>query len=382
MRVAVLCYDLASNALGRAHVLAQACRPFADVAIWGPTSTGRIWDPLANSSYPPVHPIRLRGRPRFGLDLRRAAERIAREADVVYACKPLSTSYGLARRIRRTQGLPFVLDIDDWELGFLLSGGVQWKILADGLLHLGGLHSYFPTRRLDRLAQREPNKTVSNGFLQKRFGGVLVPHGRDPRILDPSRFEQGEAKRAHGLADARVVLFYGTPRPHKGLEELVDAVNGIPEDDVVCVIAGAVATDPFANSLKARAPDRVRLLGPAPFERLPEIVALADVYVVPQRAGIGTVGQVPAKIFDAMAMAKPVVATAVGDIPAILSEGCGVVVPPGAPDALREAIQGLLNDRPAARAMGRRARTRLVERYSLETMTQHLRPLIESARGR
>jgi glycosyltransferase involved in cell wall biosynthesis len=44
-----------------------------------------------------------------------------------------------------------------------------------------------------------------------------------------------------------------------------------------------------------------------------------------------TVGQIPAKLFDAMAMAKPIVATDVNDFAGIL-DGCGLVVKPGMPE--------------------------------------------------
>lgn len=64
----------------------------------------------------------------------------------------------------------------------------------------------------------------------------------------------------------------------------------------------------------------------------------------------------PAKIFDAMAMGRPIVATAVSDIPDILSEGCGLIVTPGDVYALAEAIAYMLDDPAAAERMGFAAR--------------------------
>jgi glycosyltransferase involved in cell wall biosynthesis len=73
----------------------------------------------------------------------------------------------------------------------------------------------------------------------------------------------------------------------------------------------------------------------------------------------------PLKVFDAMAMARPIVATTVPDLPLVL-EGCGRLVPPGDVDALTAAISELLSDPVAARALGERARARCLERYSME----------------
>lgn len=379
MRVALLSHDLSSNALGRAYVLALACRPFAEVTIWGPLSTGRPWPPLAEDRHVPLRHLRIRNHPLFGYDARRAAREIRRHADLVYAVKPRMGSYGLGRIARHRHQVPLVLDIDDWELGFALAGGVRWKILANGVLHANAIDSYFPTRRLDRLARGEPHKTVSNRFLQQRFGGVIIPHGRDPNLLDPARVDARTSKSRLGLEGLRTVMFFGTPRPHKGVEELVEAVAAIPDSDVVCVIVGARPEDSYAQGLAARAPGRVRILGERPFDQIAETVAAADICVVPQRAELGTVGQTPAKVFDAMAMAKPIVATRAGDLPTILEDGCGLLVEPNSAAALREGLVRLLENPKEGAEMGRRARERLVRDFSLDVMTRRLQPLLEAA---
>ena len=110
---------------------------------------------------------------------------------------------------------------------------------------------------------------------------------------------------------------------------------------------------------------------------LPEYVwGDGDPVAVPQRATTDTVGQVPAKIFDAMALARPVVSTSVSMIPEIL-DGCGVVVPPDDPPALAAALARLLATPAEARAMGLRARARCEEQYSFRAARARLFPLFE-----
>jgi hypothetical protein len=84
--------------------------------------------------------------------------------------------------------------------------------------------------------------------------------------------------------------------------------------------------------------------------------------VIPQQMMAGSVGQLPAKLIDAMASGRPVVSTAVGDIPRWLAEGAGVVVPPGNVPALAQAIQSLLDKPEEAATLGQRARVRF-QRY-------------------
>jgi glycosyltransferase involved in cell wall biosynthesis len=101
--------------------------------------------------------------------------------------------------------------------------------------------------------------------------------------------------------------------------------------------------------------------------------------VVPQRDSSDTRGQVPAKLFDAMALGRPIVSTRVSMIPEIL-EGCGLLVPPGDATALGAAVARLLDRPDEAGALGAAARRRAVERYSFEAARRALYPLVERVR--
>jgi glycosyltransferase involved in cell wall biosynthesis len=68
-----------------------------------------------------------------------------------------------------------------------------------------------------------------------------------------------------------------------------------------------------------------------------------------------------------MAMAKPIIATAVSDLPEILS-GCGWVVAPGNPAALAEAIEFVLHNPDLTAEMGRKAREKCKDKYSSDAM--------------
>jgi glycosyltransferase involved in cell wall biosynthesis len=140
------------------------------------------------------------------------------------------------------------------------------------------------------------------------------------------------------------------------------------------VIVGADTGSEAARRWAARPGVTVR--GAIPFDDVPAYLAAADVVAVPQRATSDTVGQVPAKLFDAMAMARPIVSTSVSMIPEIL-DGCGLLVPPGEPRALRSMLETLLANADRAQELGRRARARCIERYSFTAARALLFPLID-----
>ena len=82
------------------------------------------------------------------------------------------------------------------------------------------------------------------------------------------------------------------------------------------------------------------------------------------------------KVYDYMAMGKPIVASQVSDLPTVL-DGCGRLVPPGDVDQLSQAIQSLLACPEEAHTLGQRARNRCLERFSMQRIGQILLDVVK-----
>ena len=366
MKVSVLAFDLSDNATGRADLLARLLAPRYAVEVVGPRFGTEIWPPARGGGilYRTLPGARY---PRFAA---RAGElaRLA-DGDVLLASKPRPTSFGVALLARRQRRRPLLLDIDDWELGFFYRSGLWGRV--GRALNLGNPNGLPWTWAMERLVGRADAVTVASRFLERRFGGTLVPHVRDTDAWDPARFDAAAVRAALGVGDSKVVMFLGTPRGHKGVDDLVAAMEGVAAR---LVIVGAEPDGATWRRWAGRA--GVIVHGPVPFDDVPRYLAAADVVAVPQRATSDTVGQLPAKLFDAMTMARPIVSTSVSMIPEVL-EGCGLLVPPAEPRALRAVLETLLADSDRARELGRRARARCVERYSFTSARALLFPLID-----
>lgn len=373
MKISVLAFDLSDNATGRADLLARLLAPRWEVEVIGPRFGESVWPPALGGAV--VHrAVAVGGARRYPRFARYWGELLARaDGDVLYASKPRPTSYGTALLARRRRRRPLLLDVDDWEVGFFRRGGA-WGTLGRAL-NLANPNGLPWTWLMERLAGSADTITVASRFLQRRFGGTLIPHVRDTEAWDPARYDRAQARARLGVGDERVVMFLGTPRGHKGVDDLVEAV-GIMGKDVRLVLVGA---DPGAEAGRRwAARPWVRLVGEIPFDEVPRYLVAADAVAVPQRATSDTLGQVPAKIFDAMALARPIVSTAVSMIPEIL-RGCGVLVPPGDVVALATGLRQLLDDPASAQELGRRARVRCQAHYSFTAARAALFPLIERA---
>jgi glycosyltransferase involved in cell wall biosynthesis len=370
VKVSILCFDVSDNAAGRAHLLARLLAPIATVEVVGPRHGAGVWPPVSTDGIPYVAvPV---GRlPRFAMRL--PALLRAADGDLLYASKPRLGSAGVAFLKRRLGHRPLLLDIDDWEVGFFLRGG-GWSTVGRAL-NWGNPRGLPWTWLMERAARGADAITVASRFLQERFGGTLIPHVRDTDAWRPGASDPRDIRRHLDAADRRVIMFLGTAREHKGIDDLAAAVAALGRADLLLALVGTHPDSAAGQRLRARWPS-LRLLPPIAFAEVPRYLEAADVVVVPQREGPDTRGQVPAKLFDAMALGRPIVSTRVAMIPEIL-EGCGLLVAPGDPAALGGAIARLADDRALAGELGSRARTRCVERYSFGSARRDLFPMVD-----
>jgi glycosyltransferase involved in cell wall biosynthesis len=91
-------------------------------------------------------------------------------------------------------------------------------------------------------------------------------------------------------------------------------------------------------------------LGIQPIRDLPKLLSLTDLIVIQTKSPV-SIGQTPAKVFDAMAMAKPIIGTSTSELPEIL-KGCCWIVEPGNIKQLPEAIQYILDHPLQSKEMG------------------------------
>jgi glycosyltransferase involved in cell wall biosynthesis len=373
--VSVLCFDLADNATGRAELLARLLMPRYDATVIGPRFGSVRWAPAQGG---PVAYREVEGQryPRFAGRVGRIIDLI--DGDLIIASKPRPTSFGIGLLARARRRRPLLLDIDDWEVGFFYRAGLWGR--AGRFVNFGNPNGLPWTWLMERLVRLADATTVASRFLERRFGGVLVPHVRDTEAWDPARYDRAAARAKLGVGDEPVVMFLGTPRGHKGVDDLVDAIEHLvgttrgPARSAALVIVGADLDSAAARRWREK--PFVRLIGTIPFDEVPRYLVGADVVAVPQRATSDTAGQVPAKLFDAMALARPVVSTAVSMIPEIL-DGVGGIVPPGDPRALAAAIGRLIERPDDAAALGRAARERCIARYSFTAARAALFPVVD-----
>jgi len=319
----------------------------------------------------------------------RAMRQILRQisGDIVYAVKLKPSSFGVGLLAKLRRRCPLILDIDDWELSW--HGGDEWRyrgglrqIWRDFTKPNGALrHPDHPLylRWIEGWYRRADAVTLHNSFLQARYGGTYLPSGKDTTLFDPECYDPEASRAKYGLSGYRVLMFPGAPRPYKGVEDVLMALDRLDNSDFRLAIVGGSPYDDYDQYLQERWGRWIVYLPKCPVQAMPEVVAAAHVLVVPQRDTLATRAQFPLKLTDGMAMAKPILATRVGDIPNILGD-TGYLVEPDRPEAIARALEEIFADWLAAQQRGQAARQRCVQYYSVSAMAAILSDVLTQVR--
>ncbi|HZG89359.1 MAG TPA: glycosyltransferase family 4 protein [Pseudonocardia sp.] len=203
---------------------------------------------------------------------------------------------------------------------------------------------------------------------------LVVPHGDESAL-------RGDAPVPPVSGTRPSVLFFGLWTAYKGLDVLLDAWPAVRAavPDAGLVVAGATGgADRAAIEAKAGAVGGVTLRpGYVPNPEIPALFGAARVVTTPYlRASQSGVAHL------AFTFERPVVATAVGDIPKVVQDGVsGLLVPPGDAPALAAALVELLTDPDRAEAMGRAGAGWLAETSSWTTVARRFTEGLDEARG-
>lgn len=246
--------------------------------------------------------------------------------------------------------------------------------------HGGNIETWLTSRRarwVTRLAMRPATLVVAvwragEQALAAALGGQrvrLVVNG-----VDTARFAP-----AHTAPTNRPprVLYVGLLTPRKGVLDLIEASRSLRRQGVeheLCLVGGIPDEGPeAAEPVLAAAEGNAELLGTRAPEEMPGMYATADVFCLPSWWEA-----MPLSLLEAMAAGLPVVATDVGDVARIVSDGeDGFVVPPHAPEKLAIALRKLIEEPEAARRMGSSARGRIEANYSSVAVVQAVGDLVD-----
>ena len=177
--------------------------------------------------------------------------------------------------------------------------------------------------------------------------------------------------------DPPIVVFAGSPVYARTIRFIFTAMRRVWQEAPECrlVVTGAIEGDPRARWLYEETQHQPRISVPGYLDR-EELLSLyrqASALLIPLFDNVRSAARFPTKLGEYLASGRPVVTSAVGEIPVCLVDGVSAVVcAPDDPEAYAEAILSLLRDPARAAAIGRQGRRVAEERFHYRLYAERL----------
>jgi len=217
------------------------------------------------------------------------------------------------------------------------------------------------------IGKRSQYRTIYSGINLERFASVTVD------VLS--------VKSSLGIRNGEIVVgnigrLMFQKNPICFVQALAQVATTIPCVRGLMVGDGDMRGEVEVLIKKLELDDRIVLTGHR--DDVEKMMAICDVIVhTSLYEGMGRV------LAEALAMGKPLVATAVDGVPEIVKDGeRGLLVKPDDPSALGKTIVEMLNDPPRAQAMGKAGREWVLSRFSVATMIRRIDSLYQELLGR
>jgi len=284
--------------------------------------------------------------------------------DIVNAHMPVPFYADIAAITSKINNIPFILTYHNDVIKY-----GPLKILSS-LYNKSALQ--LTLRLADKIITPSPyvynESPIMRKFADKTF---LIPPGVDPNIYKPGK---SFARRKYNLPqDSKIILFVGAMNrghAHKGVSILLKAFSEVRSNDAHLVLVGGGNMIPEYKKL-------AKFLGIAnktTFTGFIDEKSLIDLYrgsymlVLPTVTAAEGFGMV---LIEANACGKPVIGSKIGGIKYVIKEGeTGLLVPPGDPNELANAMERLLDDERLAKKMGSKGRKMVQENYTWDKIVK------------
>lgn len=296
-------------------------------------------------------------------------------ADVVVSTSPQFLCGLAGYLVSRLKRVPWVLEIRD--------------LWPESIVTVGAMKENWVTRLLGRLesfAYRKADAIVSvtESFvphISARGGAgkvTVITNGVDLDFYTPAT-DGARLATEFGVDNRFVAAYVGTHGMAHGLEVILRAAERLRDDSNIAFL---LAGDGAEREQLIRERDRmclgnVFIVGQQSKDRMPGIWALTDVSLVLLRKRPTFESVIPSKIFEAMAMAKPIVLGVRGESQRIVeASGGGLCIEPENDAELAEAVRQLAADPGRARALGAAGRRYVAENYDRRVLAGRFEALL------
>jgi glycosyltransferase involved in cell wall biosynthesis len=221
--------------------------------------------------------------------------------------------------------------------------------------------------------------------IQKRFPGKKVhwlPNGVDRSLMNEP--PAGNWRSSSGYSDSDfLVLYAGIIGLAQGLDTVLDAAKALPNDSRVrfLLLGEGPEKERLIERKRSEKIDRVDFPNAVKRETMPEVIHAVDAAVVPLKKMDLFLGAIPSKIFESLALGKPILLGVDGEARTLfIDQGqCGLYVEPENALALAKSAQQLSEEPELVKTLGGNGRKTVESRFMRENITRALCAVLEDS---
>lgn len=294
------------------------------------------------------------------------------KADVVLSTSP-QFFCGLAGWLLKRKRRPWVLEIRDLWPESIVTVGAMKRGAAIKLLEA-----------IERFAYRQADLVVSvtDGFVphirERRGDGpiAVVKNGVDLTTFNaPDATAEADFRAAHGLTGKFVAAYVGTHGMAHKLDTVLEAAELLRDrSDIAFLLVGDGAErERLVAEVAARGLANVVMLGQQPKSAMPGVWAASDAALVLLRRVDTFKTVIPSKMFEAMAMACPMIMGVEGEAKALMEAGgAGIAITPESATELAAAVTRLADDPAFAAQLGESGRSFVAREFDRHVLAERL----------
>lgn len=265
--------------------------------------------------------------------------------------------------VSRVKRRPFVLEVRDlWPKHIIDLGTITNPIVIRGLQRLE-MFLYRRSRAVITVSEASRRYIEERGIAPEKL--FTITNGIDEELFVPK--EKNGLRSARGWSDKFVVLYIGTHGLSQGLDTILDTAKFLADDSrfhFVFVGSGA-EWDKLIEQARVRGLRNTEFLPSQPKAAMPDFYAAADACLVPLKKRDVFRYNIPSKMFEIMACARPIILGAEGQARQLLEEAhAGIAVEPENAAAYRDAIMQLAADPALCERFGANGRAHVVAHYT------------------
>ena len=191
----------------------------------------------------------------------------------------------------------------------------------------------------------------------------VISNGADDVLFDPAKYDRKKQRALYSLGDKDIVFgFIGWFVPWHNLEFFIKVFSKIDNENCKLILVGdgGLKDSLYILTETLNIADKVIFAGAIPYEKIPDMINALDICIIPDSNEYRS----PIKMFEYMAMGKPVVAPNYEPIRSVIDDGKdGVIFDPMDKENLVRILNNVVNDEGKRKILGNNAREKILKQH-------------------